>query len=197
MAQTLLERIAAKAAAANVDQRLESAQWFRIKLRQLRTVHTNRLFLEQRANWRSKTLKGRQHLIGRMFSFFYDPKMKESLPWYDRFPLVIPVQETIDGFVGLNLHYLTPKMRMFFLSKLVSFVSDDNYDEKTRMQLTWRLVKGATLGRYAQPSVKRYIRENIKSRLLEFQAEEWVMAVFLPTERFKGASKQKVWKESL
>ena len=193
MAQTLLERIATKAANANVNQRLESARWFRSKLATMR-VSPRTLITEQRTNLRSKRTT---HIIGKMFSFFYDPKTKESLSWYDRFPLVIPVQETVDGFVGLNLHYLNPKMRMLFMSKLVKFVSDENYDEKTRMRLTWRLVNTGTLRRYALPSVKRYIRGNIKSRLLEFQAEEWVMAVFLPTERFKGASKQKVWKESL
>ena len=193
MAQTLLERIAEKAAKANVNQHLESIRWFRSKVSGVR-ISPRKLLSEQRTNLRSKGLKGRQRLIGRMFSFFYDPKTKETLPWYDRFPLVIPVQETSDGFIGLNLHYLNQKSRMFFLSNLATFVSDNKYDENTRMKLTWRLVKSGTLKKYALPTVKRYDRSHIKSRLLEFQSDEWVMAVFLPTERFKGASKQKVWK---
>ena len=28
--------------------------------------------------------------VGRMYLFMYDPKMKEDLPYYDRFPLIFP-----------------------------------------------------------------------------------------------------------
>ena len=196
--QTLLERLSQQASSAAVNKKLsmKSAQWFRLKLREIRTLRPTRLMQEQKHHLRAKGIKGRQKLIGRMFSFFYDPKMKETLPWYDRFPLVIPIQETTDGFIGLNLHYLSPRIRMFFLARLASFVSDDRYDEKTRMRLAWRLVKGGKLGPYTKKTVKRYIRTNIQSRLLEFPADEWVMAAFLPTENFVGAGKSKIWIET-
>ena len=29
--------------------------------------------------------------IGKMYFYFYDPKTKDTLPYYDRFPLVIPI----------------------------------------------------------------------------------------------------------
>ena len=43
---------------------------------------------------------------GEMYLFFYDPKFKNVLPYYDRMPLVLPFRVVNDGFYGINLHYL-------------------------------------------------------------------------------------------
>ena len=31
-------------------------------------------------------------IIGKMYFYFYDPKTKDSLPYYDRFTLVLPIE---------------------------------------------------------------------------------------------------------
>jgi hypothetical protein len=41
--------------------------------------------------------------VGSMQMFFYDPKTKETLPYYDTFPLVVVVGPAEGGFYGLNL----------------------------------------------------------------------------------------------
>ena len=46
---------------------------------------------------------------GRLNMFFYDPKFKKTLPYYDTFPLVLPLEPYSDGFLGINLHYLPMK----------------------------------------------------------------------------------------
>ena len=56
---------------------------------------------------------------GRMYMFSYDPKTKDKLPYYDRFPLVFPFDSAPGGFMGLNLHYLSPMLRARFLDKLM------------------------------------------------------------------------------
>ena len=57
--------------------------------------------------------------MGKMYMFFYDPKHKATLPYYDRFPLVIPIERYPDGFLGLNMHYLAPKLRLSLLEGLM------------------------------------------------------------------------------
>ena len=47
-----------------------------------------------------------------MYNFSYDPN-KKQLPYYDRFPLCIPVQPYTDGF-GMNLHYIAPNIKAQF-----------------------------------------------------------------------------------
>ena len=49
---------------------------------------------------------------GHLYLFMYDPKLKKTLPYYDRFPLVFPYAKTPDGFIGLNMHYLPYGLRI-------------------------------------------------------------------------------------
>jgi hypothetical protein len=134
--------------------------------------------------------------IGQMFFFFYDPKTKETLPYYDRFPLVIPIEMYDDGFLGLNLHYLDPGLRVMLLDRLMEFASNKNLDEKTKLRLSYDLIANASKLAMAKPCIKRYLFSHIQSRFINIAPSEWDIAVFLPAESFVGASKQKVWKES-
>ena len=38
--------------------------------------------------------------LGMMYSFKYDPKHKKTLPYYDTFPLIFPVEQYNDGILG-------------------------------------------------------------------------------------------------
>ena len=73
---------------------------------------------------------------GVMNLFGYDPKFKETLPLYDRFPLILPLDAAKGGFYGLNFHYLQPGARVAFLRQLQRYASDENYDKKTRFNLS-------------------------------------------------------------
>ena len=55
---------------------------------------------------------------GVMNLFGYDPKFKETLPLYDRFPLIFPLEPAKGGFYGINFHYLQPGARVAFLRQL-------------------------------------------------------------------------------
>ena len=46
-------------------------------------------------------------------------KHKETLPFYDSFPLVIIIGKAKGGFLGMNLHYLPPTLRAKFLDALM------------------------------------------------------------------------------
>ena len=61
---------------------------------------------------------------GRMSMFFYDPKFKNRLPYYDTFPLVLPLEPMKGGFIGLNFHYLPYGARFKFLQ---TCYVDSNY----------------------------------------------------------------------
>ena len=59
--------------------------------------------------------------IGRLNMFFYDPKYKKTLPYYDTFPLVLPLERIPGGFAGINFHYLRPGARFTLLQRLQRF----------------------------------------------------------------------------
>lgn len=131
--------------------------------------------------------------IGGMFFYFYDPKWKEELPYYDRFPLVLPFNVYNDGFIGLNLHYLHPMLRLKLLSKLYDYNTDKKISDKQKAILSYSLLNAASTSDLVKPCIKRYLTSHIKSKFLSIEYEDWGKAVLLPVERFEKASKQQVW----
>ena len=59
---------------------------------------------------------------GLLNMFFYDPKMKKKLPYYDRFPLILPIEQYSDGFLGINFHYLSMPIRIRLLDRVMNSV---------------------------------------------------------------------------
>ena len=136
------------------------------------------------------------HQYGDMYNFMYDPKTKKTLPYYDRFPLCIPVQKAKGGFYGLNLHYLHPVIRAKFLDALYDVTNNDKFDKTTKMKMSYSLLKAASNMRYFKPCFKHYLSKHVNSKLLLIEPADWEIAIFLPTESFRKVSKDTVWKES-
>ena len=63
--------------------------------------------------------------------FFYDPKMKKKLPYYDRFPLILPIEQYSNGFLGINFHYLSMPIRIRLLDRIMNFVNNKKLDDTT------------------------------------------------------------------
>jgi hypothetical protein len=137
-----------------------------------------------------------QSVLGKMYFYSYDPKWKDTLPWYDTFPLVFPIEKYTDGFLGLNFHYLAPKHRAILMDQLKAFANNKKFDETTKLKLTYNMLKGFTKIKRAKPTVHRYLSSKVKSQYVLVNADEWEVALFLPVERFKKANKKKVWAHS-
>jgi len=144
---------------------------------------------------RSESLVSKS-VLGKMYFYSYDPKWKNELPWYDTFPLVFPIEKYTDGFLGLNFRYLPPKHRAILMDQLKMFANNKKYDETTKLKLTYNMLKGFTKIKRARPTVHRYLSSKVKSQYVLVNADEWEVALFLPVERFRKASKKKVWAHS-
>lgn len=168
----------------------QSRDWFRKKAQALRRVNRSALMKEEPIQITNRFVPGA------MFMFFYDPKLKKTLPFYDSFPLVIVVDKAKDGFLGLNLHYLPPTLRAKFLDALMDITTDSKYDEGTRFQLSYNLLKRAAKYKYFKPCVKHYLSEHVRSRFALVPAPEWEIAAFLPTADWQKASAGQVYADS-
>ena len=135
-------------------------------------------------------------LIGKMYFFSYNPKWKDKLPWYDTFPLVFPIEKYPDGFLGLNFHYLRPKDRAILMDQLKTYATNKKYDETTKLRISYDLLKGFSKIPRARPTVHRYLLNKTRSKFVLINADEWEVALFLPVERFKKATKKQVWAHS-
>jgi hypothetical protein len=135
--------------------------------------------------------------LGKLYCFYYDPKGKESLPYYDRFPMVLAIEKYNDGFLGLNLHYLPFNYRLAFLGKLLKFAVQGEPGEIDRLRVTYDILVASKRLKEFRPCIKRYLSGHIQSKILAIQPNEWDIAAFLPLQQFRGAKSQQVWQESL
>jgi hypothetical protein len=141
-------------------------------------------------------LMTRRLMPGQLYLFYYDPKFKESLPYYDTFPLVYPYSRIEGGFMGYNLHYLPPILRFKVMGTLLNIQQSGTSEEK-RLAYSYGVLNARDLQKYYEPCIRRYLSSHVRSNFLRIPAEDWLSAAVLPTERFVKASSAKVWKETL
>ncbi len=136
-------------------------------------------------------------MVGHMYHFIYDPKWKKELPYYDTFPLVMPMSYTSNGFLGINFHYLPPTLRAKLFDSLLSIEQYTLYNggEQKYIKLSYDILKGMGNTPYA-PTIKRYLWSHVKSNFAHIDSDEWENILFLPSEKFKKANKREVWRDS-
>ena len=125
--------------------------------------------------------------------FIYDPKHKKKLPYYDTFPLVLPLETYSDGFLGINMHYLPIPLRIKLLDRLVDFSNNTKFDESTKLIVDYSKLKKVKL---IKPTLHRYLAGQMKSQVRRIDADEFTIAVLLPVQKFKKESDKTVWSDS-
>src|SRR3990167_2698028 len=141
--------------------------------------------------------------FGSLYLFQYDAKLKDVLPYWDMFPMCIPFKPmpatsagSKSGFLGLNLHYLHPKLRAVLMDAIFLTVTNTKYDATTRFKLSYEILNSMAQFKYFKPCVKHYLMDHVRSSFLYIQPAEWNLALFMPLARFQKASQARVWAES-
>lgn len=169
---SLFDTLQAQAFRAGVTARTrDSSKWFEKKVQDMRMPSRQKLLKDTALD------RTTRNIAGNMYMYFYDPKLKAELPYYDRFPLTIMVEPAKGGFYGLNLHYLPLPLRAKALDILLG--EDAKLPQK-----------------YIAPMIHRYLFKQVKSRFALVDKPEWEIATFLPTADFRGATKNKVYRDS-
>ena len=151
----------------------QSIEWFRKKASQLSNISRTRLMQQDEIDLKNRP---KTAPFGEMYMFFYDAKYKDTLPYYDAFPLIIMMGPAPGGFYGMNLHYLPPTIRAKALDALLG--------------------EGEVPGKFIKPTIHRYLSKQVRSRYARVDKPEWEIATFLPTADFRNASKAEVYKDS-
>ena len=135
-------------------------------------------------------------LPGRMYMFRYDAKHKDTLPYFDRFPLIFMVGPAKGGFYGLNLHYLPPRIRAIFFDKILELATSKKLNEKTKLRMTYDILSAASKFEAFAPCFKHYLTAQMKSPPTFVPADEWETVLFLPSAQWQGAKESTVWKQT-
>lgn len=172
----------------------EARVWFRERAKEVTNVDAVRFIA--RADQKRRQAYIAPTDIGKMYTFWYDAKLKDELPFWDRLPLIFPIEIYKDGFLGINLHYLPLKLRATLMDALYTAMNNKRLDNTTRLLISYRILKSASKYRWFKPCIKRYLSSHVQSRFIRIEPREWDMALMLPTERFVKARKQRVWQDS-
>ena len=140
---------AVKAAAGGKPR---STAWFRNKIKEFGTPTQSQLIRDGKVTARPN--------FGRLNLFVYDPKMKKELPYYDTFPLILPIEKYSDGFLGINLHYLPMNLRVRLLDRLVDFTNNNKFDNTTKIVADYNKLISYELMTRIDRRVRRVIYEN-------------------------------------
>jgi len=164
---------------------VKSASWYRNAISDLGGISANKLMREGR-------LTGRPN-IGLLNLFFYDPKYKKTLPYYDTFPLVLPLETIKGGFSGLNFHYLPPLARIRLLEQMQRFSTNNKNNTTTRFDVSYSRVKNNPLVR---PTIKKYLFKHVRSGFLRIEYDKAAIACYLPVQQFQKSSAASVYAAS-
>jgi hypothetical protein len=165
--------------------RPKSTQWYRDKIKEFGKPGAMDLIRDGKRN--------NKPFFGRLNMFFYDPKLKAKLPYYDTFPLVLPLEPYSDGFLGINFHYLPMALRLQLLDRVVDYSNNTKFDESTRLVVDYSKLKKLSI---IKPTLKRYLAGRVKTQFRRIDADEFTVAALLPVARFKKASAAEVYKDS-
>ena len=81
----------------------------------------------------------------------------------------------------MNFHYLQPGARVAFLRQLQEYASDNNFDKKTRFNLSGGIPNNS----YFKRTVKHYLFDRVRTSFLNITADEMAIGIFLPVARFQ------------
>jgi hypothetical protein len=170
----------------------DALKWFTSKINNLRNPRALALQIKKETNRNTQ-----RFVLGGLYYFYYNAKTASDLPYWDAFPLVIPVQRYGDGFLGINLHYLPINVRAGFMHKLMSTAKFDDNEDPVRVRISYDILAATSKYKEFKPCLKKYLYSQIASKILKVQPNEWQTAVFLPTHQFQKSSAKDVWKDSM
>jgi len=162
-----------------------------------RNAARSEAWLKNKINKVDKEHKKNIPTVGKMSLFLYDPKGKDTLPFYDKFPLVIPFSMSSRSMTGINFHYLPPRLRVVLLDKLIAISGLKHASDNAKMKLSWNMLKAASVHKLVAPTVHMYLYSHMRSQLAMIPQSEWHNTVTLPLARFAKKSNVYVYSQSV
>jgi len=135
--------------------------------------------------------------VGRLYLFFYDPKWKLKLPYFDRYPCVFPLSIDSGGMLGLNMHYLDYYSRAMLMEQLRLLANNAQVPENRKLNIAYDiLTQSAARYKGFKACIKRYLWGHVRSRFLRVPYDQWTMTIMLPLAQFEKKSGVHIWRES-
>lgn len=188
----------------NAGSRIRSMQWYKD---QINIVKSRGLLTKNKLTQYKSMITPRLE-IGSMYMFVYDAKFKDTLPYWDAFPIVLPFGWDNTSYTGFNLHYLPPEARWALLKELMrndEISTARRLSKDTKLSMDYQSLKGAAQFTLLKPTIHKYLYGHVMplngGTFLKIHPSDWLLSVMLPVQDFRskgrGFSASKVWSDSM
>lgn len=168
----------------------ESLDWFRKRISKDLRLNRQRLIRDS-GDYRRRTGRENKTLVGRLYYFHYEAVEAGDREnnVYDQFPMIFIFNTSMsnDGkklIHALNMHYLLPKERAFVYLKLMKIRNKKNWNNATKLKLSWEVIKQLMSHHLYEKAVHTYRVDRIKTKLIEIHPFDWEVATFLRLEQW-------------
>lgn len=162
----------------------EAQEWYRNEAQNITKTNVNKVMDTAEPFKLFPEISGTS--IGKMYMFVYDPKNKATLPFYDAFPLIYPIQFDRGGILALNLHYLPPVARAGLMDALYTTTNNDKYNKSTKLIISYSILKqSAQTFAGFENCIKRYLFDHVRTPFHYVNPADWDKALMLPLQRWK------------
>ena len=157
----------------------QAEKWYRKKLNENKKLATEERKASQRKSVKSHRVSGPKP--GRMYQFGYNAKTAKTLPYWDKYPLMICLGVSGQHILGINLHYIPPKQRAEFLDIVMKHSSTKTTSNSTYLKINYSKIKRH---KWVPHMIKKYLFSHVVEVFQEISPKDWGKAINLPTQEF-------------
>lgn len=180
------------------ENKTSSIKWFSTKIQKIKNETKGKINPESNSTKKtilnesksSKTFRFKKP--GYMYFFQYVPPNAKQLPFYDEFPIILSLGFTANYAIGINLHYLPPRIRLLFALQITKSMVDAKNDiSKVRIG---SLLANKTIRKYIYALSEQYYYAGIRSKIKLIGPKEFMIMSFLPMQKFKKKQSPQIYK---
>ena len=162
----------------------KSLFWFvrqRLSLKRNPRVSFSRLKAHQDlGKWTMRPLPGNLYLAR------YQPLQKNTLPFWDEYPLVLVLKSDNKYVQGVNMHYMHPQARFKYLTEIQKRYKWNEDSLVAIRNLNWNKVSVGRIKWATKASHRRYSREGLVTPWKKIHQKYWPLVCLLPLENISG-----------
>jgi len=139
-------------------------------------------------------ITGKRKSFGQIYHFVYNPKYKDILPFWDKYPVIILINMNSKHILGLNLHFVPTYTR----KKIVNYILKVNASRISNNQplmVKYSFLKRMIIKLRATICIRKYIISRMSSRVITpIGYKDYVDAVIeLKTKRIYGMTQDQIY----
>ena len=127
--------------------------------------------------------RGKRLLLGKLYMYVYDPKYKDTLPYYDILALIVLTSFKPPYINGFNIHYIPFLNRLQFMKSVMQKLKNGKKLKYKDIKRAWQ--KAKLPERLVKYAYRTYLISHIRSNIKVFDYDDYYPIVKETSGKFK------------